>query len=212
MIKAIFSKLMWVSRGMVWLAKGTSILVGLTVMIALTAGVVSTATAANGGNFILGNLNNAATAITKLTANIANPALQLVNTSTSTGATALNLQTATSKPPMTVNSSTKVPNLNADKVDGKDAPVWAVIRADGLAASWYGLTGNRHANGVAGLYFIDFNRDISKCAITATLATGNPGQISAYKRGASSPTSVDVYTFDYQGSLADNAFDLVVNC
>jgi hypothetical protein len=47
--------------------------------------------------------------------------MKLINTSTSTGATALNLTTSTSKPPMVVNSKTKVANLNADLVDGKSA-------------------------------------------------------------------------------------------
>jgi hypothetical protein len=93
----------------------------LAVAAALTLGTASAALGANGGNFILGVATNSATAITQLTANIASPALKIVNTSTSTGATALNLQTATSKPPMTVNSGTKVTNLNADRLDSKDS-------------------------------------------------------------------------------------------
>ncbi len=93
----------------------------VAVVVALTLATISPALAANGGNFILGVSTNTATAITQLTANIANPALKLVNTSTAAGATALNLQTASTKPPMTVNSSTKVANLNADTVDGKDS-------------------------------------------------------------------------------------------
>jgi hypothetical protein len=98
----------------------------LTVVMALTLAMVSPALAATGGNFLLGVANTAsatstATGITQLTANLANPAMKLINTSTSAGATALNLQTATSKPPMAVNSKTKVTNLNADTVDGKSA-------------------------------------------------------------------------------------------
>jgi hypothetical protein len=105
----------------------------LTVVVALTLAIVSPALAATGGNFLLGVANTAtatstATGITQLTANIANPAMKLINTSTSAGATALNLQTATTKPPMTVNSKTKVTNLNADQVDGKD---FSHVRADG---------------------------------------------------------------------------------
>jgi hypothetical protein len=119
MLKTAHKKVMWLVRGMLWLAKGTSIVVGLTVMVALTAGVVSQATAANGDNVILGSLNNAATAVTRITANIAGPTLQLWNTSTSPGATPLSLVTSSSRPPMAVNSATKVPNLNADMVDGE---------------------------------------------------------------------------------------------
>jgi len=119
MLKAIFSKVVWLMRGILWLAKGTSILVGLTVMIALTAGVVSQATAANGNSFILGSLNNSATAITRLLGNVAGPALYIVNPSTSSAATAATFQVASGHPPFRVTSPTKVPNLNADLVDGE---------------------------------------------------------------------------------------------
>jgi hypothetical protein len=103
----------------------------MTVVLALSLALISPALAATGGNFILGVANSAtdpagtATGITQLTANIANPALQLVNTSTSAGATALRLRTDAGKPPMTVNSKTKVANLNADSVDDKDSTAFA---------------------------------------------------------------------------------------
>jgi hypothetical protein len=90
------------------------------VVVALMLAIVTPALAATGGNFILGKANEA-TSITRLTANIADPAMKLINTNTSTAATALRLQTAASNPPMTVNSETKVDNLNADKVDGLDS-------------------------------------------------------------------------------------------
>jgi hypothetical protein len=47
--------------------------------------------------------------------------LQLTNTNTTAGATALGLTVATGHPPFTVNSGTKVTNLNADKFDGLDS-------------------------------------------------------------------------------------------
>jgi hypothetical protein len=119
MLKTALKKVMWLTRGMLWLAKGTSILVGLTVMVALTAGLVSQATAANGGNVILGSLNNTATALTRLSGNVAGPALQIINNNAAANATALNLATRADRPPMRVNSATKVSNLNADMVDGE---------------------------------------------------------------------------------------------
>jgi hypothetical protein len=119
MMKTIFSKVMWLVRGIVLLAKGTSVVVGLTVIVALTAGVVSQATAANGQSLILGRLNNVATALTSLSANVAGPALQIINNNAATNATALNLATRADRPPMRVTSATKVANLNADKVDGQ---------------------------------------------------------------------------------------------
>jgi hypothetical protein len=76
--------------------------------------------AATGGNFILGNPNMATTQ-TALSAPIAGKALQVTNTSTGAGASALGLTVAAGKTPFTVNSGTKVANLNADKLDGIDA-------------------------------------------------------------------------------------------
>jgi hypothetical protein len=94
----------------------------LAVVGAVTLVTASTALGANGGNFILGSLNNTATAITKLTGTVGgNPALRISNPSTATGSTALDLQVATGKAPMKVNSTTKVTNLNSDQVDCKSA-------------------------------------------------------------------------------------------
>ena len=75
--------------------------------------------AASGGNFILGQSNSASstTALTRTGAN-AGKGLQVTNASTSAGATALGLNVASGHTPFTVNSGTKVANLNADKLDG----------------------------------------------------------------------------------------------
>ena len=106
----------------VWMARATTVVVGVAIMLGLIFGVATSAFGANGGNFILGSLNNTATAITKLTGTVGGgPALQVSNPSTVTGSTALDLQVATGKAPMKVNSATKVANLNSDQVDGKSA-------------------------------------------------------------------------------------------
>jgi hypothetical protein len=133
MIRSTVSKLMWVGRATVFL-------VGLSVILALVFGLAAVAFAANGDPWLLGR-SNAATAITRLTANIANPALQLVNTSTSAGATALRLQTASSRPPMTLNSSQKVANLNADQLDGNDSSAFAPLSGFGAAQVLNGAGG-----------------------------------------------------------------------
>jgi hypothetical protein len=75
--------------------------------------------AATGGNFILGQANTASstTSLTRTGANTAK-GLQVTNTSTGAGATALGLSVASGHAPFTVNSGTKVTNLNADKLDG----------------------------------------------------------------------------------------------
>jgi hypothetical protein len=76
--------------------------------------------AATGGNFILGQPNSASST-TSLSAPVAGKALQLSNTNTAAGATALGLNVASGHSPFTVNSGTKVANLNADRLDDKDS-------------------------------------------------------------------------------------------
>jgi hypothetical protein len=94
----------------------------LTVVAMLTLALTSTALAGNGvgGVFNLG-VTNTVNALTKLTGSVAGSSLVIDNNSTGTGATALNLQVEAGKAPMKVNSGTKVTNLNADKIDGKDS-------------------------------------------------------------------------------------------
>jgi hypothetical protein len=78
--------------------------------------------AATGGNFILGQ-SNSASSTTSLTRTGANTGkgLQVTNNSTTAGAAALGLNVASGHAPFTVNSGTKVANLNADKLDGLDS-------------------------------------------------------------------------------------------
>jgi hypothetical protein len=109
--------------------------------------------AATGGNFILGQSNSASstTSLTRTGAN-AGKGLQVTNTSTGAGATALGLSVASGHPPFTVNSGTKVTNLNADKLDGKDStgfiggsgrivPIDVVNPTPGSSATLFDLPG-----------------------------------------------------------------------
>ena len=83
---------------------------------------------ANGQNFILGKLNNAATKVTGLVGNVDGAAtLRVTNPNTGTNDTALDLRVQAGEAPMRVNSNTRVDNLNADKLDGKDAGQIGVI-------------------------------------------------------------------------------------
>jgi hypothetical protein len=99
----------------------------LAVAAALTLGTASAAFAGSGigGVFNLG-VTNTVDAITKLTGTVAGPSLQIINNSTNAAATALNLQVASGKPPLKVNSTTKVANLNADQLDGLDSSAFGV--------------------------------------------------------------------------------------
>jgi hypothetical protein len=105
-----------------WLGRGTATMMGVTVMLALTVGLASTALAGTGvgAPFNLGK-TNAVNAVSKLVGSVAGPSLTIDNNSTGTGATALDLQVESGKAPIKVNSQAKVANLNADKLDGKDS-------------------------------------------------------------------------------------------
>jgi hypothetical protein len=112
--------------------------------------------AATGGNFILGQPNSA-TKSSSLSASVNNPALALTNTNTGASATGLALTVDPAKPPLTVNSSTKVTNLNADFLGGlhassflrKQAPLKLTgsVASDGVIAG----TNTGSANGVQGI-------------------------------------------------------------
>src|SRR6476659_978851 len=93
-------------------------------VIALFVALGGTTYAATGGNFILGKANTAS-AQTGLASTNAGRVLSITQKSTGTGATALGLVVPAGKPPMTVNSGTKVANLNADRLDGIDSTAFA---------------------------------------------------------------------------------------
>ncbi len=73
-----------------------------------------------GGIFNLGQ-SNSVNATTTLTGATSGKQLQVTNSSTGVGAAGIGIKVAAGKPPLVVNSSTKVAGLNADKVDGLDA-------------------------------------------------------------------------------------------
>ena len=91
-----------------------------------------------GGNFILGKANSAG-AKTSLTAGGLNDkALAITNLNAGSSATALGLTVAGNRPPLIVNSTQKVANLNADLVDGLDTtelPYWGLHGNAGTSPS-----------------------------------------------------------------------------
>ncbi len=114
MVKTIFS-------GAWRIGRLTALTLGLAVMLALVVGVASAAFGANGDAWRLGRAN-VATAITSLggSLGVEGPMLRLTNNNPDPNDTALDLQVQTGEAPMRVNSTTKVSNLNADKLDGLD--------------------------------------------------------------------------------------------
>lgn len=119
-VRDVFRK---VASWVAWVGRTASMVFGLALVLALVLGVATMALAANGNNFVLGVLNNSATAITKLTGNVpGGPALQVVNPNTGRGSKALQLGVADGRSPLVVNATAgKATNLNADKIDDLNA-------------------------------------------------------------------------------------------
>ena len=115
MLRSAASKVMWVGRATVFF-------VGLAVILALVFGIASRALGANGQAWILGQ-PNVATAITSLGGDggVDGPMVRLTNNDADANDTALDLRVQSGEAPMRVNSATKVANLNADELDGKNA-------------------------------------------------------------------------------------------
>jgi hypothetical protein len=103
---------------------GRGIALGAVGMLSVVIGGIGVATAANGGSLVLGHSNTATTTTTL---------------SNSKG-TPLALKARHGKPPLRVNSSTKVRHLNADKLDGSSA---AELATSGAGVSTHYPDGNR---------------------------------------------------------------------
>ena len=97
--------------------------------------------------------------------------------------------------------------------------MWAVVKADGtLLRSTGDVSGIIHPE--AGFYKVNFNRNISSCAYSATIDEGLWGEISVWRYAPEDPSysgEVAVVTRQSQGSsnyadAADKPFQLVVFC
>ena len=96
------------------------VVLGSVVSLATLMGATAFAGTGVGGVFNLGQ-NNTVNGTTKLTGATAAGQLDVVNNSTGTGATGIGITVKSGKPPLVVNSATKVSNLNADLLDGSDS-------------------------------------------------------------------------------------------
>lgn len=99
-------------------------------LLALIISLGGAGYSATGDNFILGNTNSAATQ-TRLVTPLAGPAFRIDNASAAAGATGMSIVTNAARPPFAINSSVKVANLNADKLDGFDST--GFVRGGGTA-------------------------------------------------------------------------------
>jgi hypothetical protein len=118
--------------------------------------------------------------------------------------------------PFTTTAKGVATGLNADQVDGKSADeitaaaqakFATVTGATGALGDQRGATAS--ARSAAGIYSVDFNADVSKCARTATITGTDAGQVTT---AATDADTVAVRTFDGGGLPDDRSFHLVVTC
>jgi hypothetical protein len=110
-------------------------------VLALVVSLTGTAYAAGGGSLLLGH-HNKATKTTSLTSKGKGPALSVK----AKRGPAASFRGGSGQPPFTVGSSTKVPGLDADQLDGLDASAFA--RADQSVSAVVSGSGTSTANSV----------------------------------------------------------------
>jgi hypothetical protein len=120
--------------------------------------------------------------------------------------------------PFTTTAKGVATGLNADQVDGKSADE-ITAAAQAKFATVTGATGalgdkrgaTASARSAAGVYSVDFDADISKCARTVSVTGDAPGIATTT---ATDADTVAVHTFDLGTGTpaADHSFHLVVTC
>jgi hypothetical protein len=96
------------------------IVLGSVVSVVTVAATAAMAGTGVGGVFNLGK-SNSVNAQTGLTGSTNSAQIQVTNNGTGASASGLGVKVASGKPPLVVNSTTKVANLNADLLDGLDS-------------------------------------------------------------------------------------------
>lgn len=214
MIRSVVSKAMWVGRT-------TAAVIGLAVALAVVFGVATMALAAVPGDpFQLGQLNTI-NRVSTLVGNTTGPMLRVENKGAGPAA---NLKVQAGKPPMAVNSTGRIPKLNADMVDGKHAGAFVQKGAVGvpIAGANIASTGavRSHFNRVGGaptvdkintgLYIVTFpglEGEVAHNNAIALISSQGAGETS---RGTSATGDAVVATYNSSGISADRAFDIVV--
>jgi hypothetical protein len=226
LLKTIFKRV-------TWLARGTSMVLGLAVMLALVFGLTAMALAEVPGDpFKLGR-GNTIDRLTKLVGSVAGPMLRIDNNNAETNATALVLQVESGNAPMRVNDTAgTATNLDADKVDGQDAedlkPLLADVEGNGNLDTLANIRGVVSVEKLGtGLYEVTFDRDVHNCVRVGSVGASlnsvyfpDPdfialqqvdGQVSTFNstRGGA---KIGVITNSPNGTRADRSFQLAVYC
>jgi hypothetical protein len=119
--------------------------------------------------------------------------------------------------PFTTTAKGVATGLNADQVDGKSADeITAAAQAKFATVSGAGALGDKRgatasARSAEGVYSVDFDADVSKCARTVSVTGDAAG---AATTTATDADTIAVHTFDLLPAVAaaDRAFHLVVTC
>jgi hypothetical protein len=130
--------------------------------------------------------------------------------------------------PFTTNATGVATGLNADRVDGKSADEiakaalaatqalnpFALVTAAGASAQARGVPANGVTRNGTGDYDVVFAGDVSSCPLRATVTGTAPGVVTVTPALASDKktTTVDVRTFDLDGTAADHGFHLAAAC
>jgi hypothetical protein len=118
--------------------------------------------------------------------------------------------------PFTTNATGKVVNLNADKLDDKEATdfaatsdvLFAAVADGGTLGATRGATASTRAGDAT---TVTFNRDVSKCSYTATANGATPQALAVASAGATAPAANQVVVTEDPAAPAV-AFHLQVIC
>jgi hypothetical protein len=90
--------------------------------------------------------------------------------------------------------------------------LWAVFNSDGTIVNAKGVDRIQSGNIGDGAYAVYFTRDVSRCALTASInSLTGPSMISVTPFGGQ-PKVAKVNTNDAQGTPANRAFSVLVTC
>ncbi len=153
-----------IAKKVMWIGSAAVFTVGLAVTLALILGVATTALAAVPGDpFKLGRINR----IDQLSTLVGSADGALLRINNEGSGPALDLRVQEGEVPINVNSATKVNDLNADKVDGKDSTAFVPAQTYEVQRSTLGEGDGNQGNRVA-------NCDRADVLLGGGFVTGSP--------------------------------------
>ena len=90
--------------------------------------------------------------------------------------------------------------------------LWAVFNADGTIVNSRGVDRTQSGSIGTGAYGVFFTRDVSRCAMTASINTPHSTRTIAVYPTAGLPKVAEVWTTLTDGNTSDQAFSVLVTC